>query len=380
MRQGAVWETAIFILRTPSLSGNIPPMLEGTYTFLLKSMSTVGVYSDGFASTVVTITGPQGVIPTAEVIDNNVLLRWPPSVSSFYIDYYVIEREGTILGLIYGTFATTLELTAGTYIYTVTPVDIAGNHGPGNSVQATVSAPSDFVLEAVWTSDLLGGDGEQIYIMPNTRILACADIETWDEHFASRGWSNIADQITAGYPVYAQPMELDGYYTEIHDFGIVVNDTVISLTWSQRQIVPYVNAVCHLSFSTDRITWSPIEMTNTLFAPAIRYVNFQLRFSTIDRRMLAEFYNVTISLSVKRDMDSGRASVFAAHVGGTEVLFNKAFRDVESITLTSEGSADRNAIYDFVDVPNPTGFKILLFNTSGVRVDGIVSWKARGIV
>ena len=379
LRRGAVWETALFVFRTPSLSGNIPPMLEGTYTFLLKSMSTVGVYSEGAASVVVTVNGPQGVIPTAEVIDNNVLLRWQPAISEFYIDYYVIEREGTVLGQIYGTFATTLELTAGTVTYSVTPVDIAGNHGPTNSVQATVTAPSDFVLEAVWTS-MLEGVPFQVYRMPNVRLLACADVETWDEHFVSRGWTNIADQIAAGYPVYAQPMELTGTYEETHDFGVTVTDTVISIAWSQRQIVPYINAISSLSYSADGITYVPYQVTNTMFADVIRYIKFKLDFSTIDRRMLAEFYNIVVSLSVKRDMDSGRASVFAAHAGGTEVLFNKAFRDVESITLTSEGAADRNAIYDFVDVPDPTGFKILLFNTAGVRVDGIVSWKARGIV
>jgi hypothetical protein len=379
LRLGTVWETALFVFRTPSLSGNVPPLPEGTYTFLLKSMSTVGVYSEGSASVVVTINGPQGVQPTAEVVDNNVLLRWQPAVSEFYIDYYIIEREGTLLGLIYGTFVTTLELTAGTVVYTVTPVDIAGNRGSSNSVQATVTAPSDFVLEAVWTS-LLIGTVNQVYRMPNVRLLACADIETWAEHFTSRGWTNIQDQVNAGYPVYAQPMELVGSYEETHDFGVLVNDTVISITWSQRQIVPYVNCVSSLSYSSDGITFVPYQVTNTMFAPAIRYIKFKLDFSTIDRRMLAEFFNFVISLSVKRDMDSGRANVFAAHVGGTEVLFNKAFRDVESITLTSEGVADRNAIYDFVDVPDPTGFKILLFSTSGVRVDGIVSWKARGIV
>jgi len=379
LRLGTVWETALFVFRTPSLSGNVPPLPEGTYTFLLKSMSTVGVYSEGSASVVVTINGPQGVQPTAEVVDNNVLLRWQPAVSEFYIDYYIIEREGTLLGLIYGTFVTTLELTAGTVVYTVTPVDIAGNRGPSNSVQATVTAPSDFVLEAVWTS-LLIGTVNQVYRMPNVRLLACADVETWAEHFISRGWTNIQDQVNAGYPVYAQPMELVGSYEETHDFGVLVTDTVISITWSQRQIVPYVNCVSSLSYSSDGITFVPYQVTNTMFAPAIRYIKFKLDFSTIDRRMLAEFFNFVISLSVKRDMDSGRANVFAAHVGGTEVLFNKAFRDVESITLTSEGVADRNAIYDFVDVPDPTGFKILLFSTSGVRVDGIVSWKARGIV
>ena len=36
------------------------------------------------------------------------------------------------------------------------------------------------------------------------------------------------------------------------------------------------------------------------------------------------------------------------------------------------------AIYDFTDTPNPTSFKVLLYNSSGTRVSGDFSWTARG--
>ena len=66
------------------------------------------------------------------------------------------------------------------------------------------------------------------------------------------------------------------------------------------------------------------------------------------------------------------------HQGGTVVSFSYAFIDVESITVTPSGTAARIALYDFVDEPNPTIFKVLLFNEAGTRVAGGFSWNARG--
>ena len=64
--------------------------------------------------------------------------------------------------------------------------------------------------------------------------------------------------------------------------------------------------------------------------------------------------------------------------GGTTVNFNVPFVDVESIGVTPSGTTARIAIYDFVDTPYPTSFKVLLFDTSGNRVTGGFSWQARG--
>jgi hypothetical protein len=72
-------------------------------------------------------------------------------------------------------------------------------------------------------------------------------------------------------------------------------------------------------------------------------------------------------------------------VGGTTVNFTVPFIDVESISVTPSVPSPPPsplspiiAIYDFVDVPNPTSFKVLLFDTSGNRVTGPFSWSARG--
>lgn len=67
------------------------------------------------------------------------------------------------------------------------------------------------------------------------------------------------------------------------------------------------------------------------------------------------------------------------HDGGAVVTFNVAFIDVQSITVTPATTAAVISVYDFNDVPNPTSFKVLLFDTAGNRVSGNFSWSARGV-
>lgn len=92
---------------------------------------------------------------------------------------------------------------------------------------------------------------------------------------------------------------------------------------------------------------------------------------------LYQMYNLQLRLDIKHTVDGGKASV-SADPAGTVVFFNKPFKDVDSITLTAEGIVEQNAIYEFIDIPNPVSFKIHLFSAAGVKVAGVVSWKARG--
>jgi hypothetical protein len=93
---------------------------------------------------------------------------------------------------------------------------------------------------------------------------------------------------------------------------------------------------------------------------------------------LYQMYNLQLRLDIKHTVDGGKVQSLVTDTDGTVVFFNKPFRDVDSITVTAEGPVSLNAIYIFDDVPDPVSFKVMVFNTSGVRVTGTVSWKARG--
>ena len=79
-----------------------------------------------------------------------------------------------------------------------------------------------------------------------------------------------------------------------------------------------------------------------------------------------------------KDANFGTVSAVSGDSGGTTVTFAVAFIDVVAITLTPLGTTARYAIYDFTDAPNPTTFKVLLFDSAGARATGTVSWTARG--
>lgn len=95
---------------------------------------------------------------------------------------------------------------------------------------------------------------------------------------------------------------------------------------------------------------------------------------------LYKLWNFRARLDVKLEIDSGNIEADELDVGGTFVAFNKAFKDINSITVSALSTTEIVAIYDFVDVPNPTGFYVYAFDTAGNRVTATVSWKARGVL
>ena len=104
----------------------------------------------------------------------------------------------------------------------------------------------------------------------------------------------------------------------------------------------------------------------------------RLTFTATGGDDLVEVRGLNIKLSGKLKTDSGAGSAVSTDSGGTTVLFTTGFIDVQAIVVTPAGTAARYAIYDFADVPNPTSFKVLLFDSAGNRVSGDFSWTARG--
>ena len=103
---------------------------------------------------------------------------------------------------------------------------------------------------------------------------------------------------------------------------------------------------------------------------------------TLDLEPLVRIESIRIRLNVKVKKDSGNVFADVNDVGGTPVTFEQSFIDIRSIITTAQlgaGGVPLVAIYDFVDVPNPTGFTVYVYRLSdGVRVSGDVSWQAEG--
>lgn len=389
VRKGNTWDTAAFQFRTTALQADINPILAGTTHFIIRSINVDGIISTEELGLDVFIFGPGAVDTlTFTVIDNNILLKWtPPLVPSFNIDYYNIYRNAVLIGKQAGTFFVYFENAPGTFNYNVRPVDIAGNEGPDFIVAITVSEPPDFVL---YDSRISTFSGTKVNCIPrgsSGRLLATVNLtETWANHFLTRGWNTIADQVAAGYPIYAQPVPLTGSYVEVIDYGAVLNDIIVSADWITTVIASTIGVTVSFESSLDNITWSAVFPGPSVFFTTFRYIRVTLNF-TSDGHGLIEIFNFRILLNVKLVLTSGAvnslssdasAATASTHAGGTYVTFTKAYKDVDSITLTVNSRSPITAIFDFIDIPNPDGFKVYALDASGNRVSQTINWKVRG--
>jgi hypothetical protein len=386
VRQGTVWETASFRFRTTGLQGNIDPLVYGAYNFLIKVLDSEGNYSADANHTSITV--PQILAPAvnASVIDNNVLLSWTEPTSLFKIDYYLVEKEGAGVasGKVQGTFTALFELLSGVYRYYVTAVDVAGNYSARALAEVQVSQPPDFGLQDRRVSGLNGTRVNILRFPTRPSLLCCWNAQTWHEHFrVLRDWMDIEDQITAGYPIYIQPASITGSYSESIDYGTVINNTIVTITWNTIEYTPLwaMNIVVRMQVSNDNTTWSAWTEGASQYFKQLRYLNIQLVFTAENDKCFIELYNLTISLNVKRENDGGEVNAVATDVGGTVVTFNKPFKDIESITCTTKSTTEPYiVIFDFQDIPNPPNFKVYVFDTMGARVTKVVDWKVRGVI
>lgn len=381
IREGTIWDFATFRLRTTSLQADIDPFLVGTHTFLIKTINSNGLYSDTPGSLVVAVPPIGSVTIQREVIDNNVLLYWSVPTHTFRILHYEVTKDGVIIGTVDSTFFSTFENVAGTYTYRIIAIDVAGNRGAPADVTVEVNSPPDYALQDTRTSMLLG---TRVNVLRDgyipSLIIAWSD-QTWQQHYTTNAWNTIQDQITAGFPIYIQPTVANGSYEEVVDYGTAIHNTIVTVTFNFIMYAPDVVTIVKMASSLDNITYTPFTDGASQFIPEMRYLKLRLEFTGSNNKALMELYNLTFSLSVKRENDGGEVNALLTDVGGTVVLFNKEFKDVESITCTTKSITEPfYVIFNFADIPNPTFFTVYVFDSTGNRVTRVVDWKARGII
>jgi len=311
------------------------------------------------------------------------LLRWNDTTQTLPIAYYELRKgatwaSATVIGTKQGLFTVVFETVSGTYTYWLAGVDTAGNVGTPASVSAVVNQPPDYILRSNIDSTFTG---TRTNLAANgTGLLAAVDTaETWQSHFTTRSWTTLQDQVNAGYAIYALPSTTTGSYSEEFDYGTVLAGTKITATLTRQTITGTMTVTPTLSVKTTAGgAWTDYANQESVYATNFRYVRIKYDFTSSGNDDLLQLsaLNVRLDVKIKNDMGTGTAN--SGDTGGTTVNFNATFVDIESITVTPSGTTARIAIYDFVDVPNPTSFKVLLFDTAGTRVSGPFSWQARG--
>ena len=289
-----------------------------------------------------------------------------------------------------------------TFTYWIAAVDSANNTGEPKSVTATVNQPPDYILRTNVNSTFVSNASTNTTV---TKTNAFADSgslfvnvdtsRTYQDHFIGTGSSsspqypnwNSFETAAGGQNPYGLPSATSGSYQEILDYGTSLAGTKIVATLTGPHAAGSTSITPKISISADNSSYTDYpgsattdaSSSHNTFGTSFRYVKFRYDFASAGNDDLLKITAFNMRLETKQKTDAGNGTASASDSGGTTVNFAVGFVDVESITVTPKGSsAPVIAIYDFTDTPNPTSFKVLLYNTSGTRVSGDFSWTARG--
>ena len=368
LRKGATWATATYI---GSKQGRFTSTFEfaaGTYTYWLAGIDSAGNYGtpgsvsaqvsqppdyvlqdngDSTFSGSKTNLAPIGSgngqlasVSTTETWQSHFTTRgWttPQAQITAGFPYYAQPAQTTgqyVEGIDYGTVLVGQKITA-----TLTSNNVAG---------ATVVTPTLYTRNTTNIAATYSRTGTTVTV-------------TSTAHGLTAGRLVVLNFITGGAAATAL-----SYFVNSATANTFTATTVNSGTIAAGNTVNYV-------------PWTTYSNVSSVFATNFRHLRVQYDFSSAGGDDLLELAALNIRLDTKLRNDSGNGTANSADVGGTVVNFNYAFIDVESIAVTPLATSAVIAVYDFADVPNPTSFKVLLFNTAGTRVSGNFSWSARGV-
>jgi len=334
----------------------------------------------------VDVTINQGTLTnlTAQVIDNNVLLKWTSSPGTLPIVEFEFRKgdlfaSAETLGVLKGTFFSHFEDQSGQYRYWLVPIDSAGNYGTEQSVLANVDEPPDFILHQEWISDFSGTKTNIFQMQNGLLILPVNTTETFAQHFTNNAWTTPQNQIDAGYPFYLEPSTNSAVYEQEYDYGTDLSGTLITLLLDSTVLDGSVTVTPQISVKQlAGDAWTDYPGVWQQYALNFRYVKIRLDFAAAGGDDQLQINAIKTRLAVKQKTDAGSGTAISTDSGGTLVSFNKAFLDVQSIIVTPKGTTARTGIYDFTDTPNPTDFRVYLFDQNGTRVSGDFSWSAEG--
>ncbi|MEO8804634.1 MAG: phage tail protein [Burkholderiaceae bacterium] len=385
VRYGATWAAATVIEFRQTSTYTETVRWGGSRLYWVAAIDVKGNYGTP-VSLNVTVNVPGIVTGTrSEIIDNDALLYWTaPAIGAgqLAIDRYEVRKGasfagGTVVGSNgNSTFTAIFEQASGTYTYWVAPVDSAGNFGTAVGIVATINQPPDYVLRNNYDS-ALGGTLVNFYLASGAILGPVDTTKTWATHFTSNSWATPADQITAGFPIYADPSVTSGSYEEVIDYGASIPPTVVTATLNSTLITGAVTVACTMSWKLNiGDAWTVLPAgTSSALIPQFRYVRVHYDFTCTAGANLIQINGLNVKLAIKLRNDSGAGT---ASVGGTAVTFGYAFVAADTPIVQPNGATPLIPVVIYSGGANPTGFTVKLYNLSGTDVGGSFSWTVRG--
>lgn len=194
------------------------------------------------------------------------------------------------------------------------------------------------------------------------------------------GNTTIQDMIDDGYSHPFQPTPNTCEVQRVIDYGAVLASSLITLTWNKTNIAGNVDLEAQIDYSSDGTSWTSATAGETeVFASNFRFVRITITGTPDDDTSFARLENVRVRLDVKKGDESGKFTANAGDSGGTTVTFSENWIDVELITITPFSSSQLDFAVDFTDVPNPTSFKVLVWDQSGTRQTVNCGYTVKGV-
>lgn len=389
----------------------VPAFAVGTYTFAIRGIDSAG--NEGSWGFEEFIADAPGKVTFSEpvIIDNNVQLYWTiPNTIFFPIKEYLFEEVDEDgyhmeIGRIDAQFASETESVAGTFKYSITPIDTGGNFGEPAFITCRVSQPPDFVFFDAKESLF---NGEKTNMMLDGRGSMLGPVkseETWLQNIerinklTASPISTHQNKVDAGYESWLEPYLEEGKYVEVIDHGTVVpsSNLTVTLTWQKvRKTLPEPIITCQIETSLDGESWNLVsDNAFQVYATQFQYTRITLTV----KGSYIKISQIYIDLNVKKLTDYGRTTCYAADNGegwesyettpmltGTWIPFKVDFVTVQSLprpNIVDKGNSEGYIAYTVFDGSignlNPKGFRVYVLDKNGKRVTAEVDWVAYGV-
>ncbi len=366
-------------ITTKSNTLTLPANWLGDRAFVIKAVSRFGYLSTGVSVTA-TLSPPAPVTAfSAQVIDNNVLLRWTlPNKTSLPISHVLLKKgpvfaTAEVVGEKDGTFTVLNELVAGNYTYHIEVVDTDNNVSTSVPTTAFVNQPPDFVFYSAFNTDFVEPSSVYSNAIVNNGgvgvLMPVNTTETFAAHFTSNSWTTPAQQIAANYPYYIQPGVTTGYYEEVFDCGTVIGSSNLTLAYSGAVLGgsgATANVSTTISVSIDNSSYTSLGSSSQTFANNFRYVKVRVTGASVAGSVY-HLQSLSLRLDNKLKTDAGTTALVSTDTTGTPINFLAEFVDVAAITLTPQGTTALYAVYEFDDTVR-TGTYSLTSNTVTVDI------------
>lgn len=390
LRIGEDWDTATVITRKTSTSHLLGWLPAGSNMILAKGYNDLGYASADTASTTALVSSPKPVsVNRAEVQENSVALGWLDSKTSQPIDsysYYTGARgqafsECALYGKAGANSRSDVVIfrSAGLKTIWITATDLYGNESTPTCVDIQITLPTNFVLaneyDEVWSSGTISNG----YI-DNGSLFLPVKAQTWEDHFASRGMSDIQDQIDSGLPIYFETGETSGSYSEFHDIGKVIASGAISVIPVTAVLSGDIASSVLIEWSADNVSWySSGEGIAQTQATSIRYVRVTYLVTASGKDDLMRIDKLHVAVSTSTVNEFGTLTLSSTDAIGTPYTCTKSFMDIVSALATPSGSANINKINAIIsDSVSPQIIYIQAWDSSNNRTGGTVSLNIGG--